>query len=78
MGSPFGELTVIVNPHAGRRRVGQEIPELERTLQARGLVYRLLSEPRGPVMPPGSPVRPCRAAADSSSLWEATERCTRS
>jgi diacylglycerol kinase (ATP) len=41
MGSPFGELTVIVNPHAGRRRVGQEIPELERTLQARGLAYRL-------------------------------------
>src|SRR6266545_1701849 len=42
MGSPFGELTVIVNPHAGRRRVGQEIPELERTLQARGLAYQLL------------------------------------
>src|SRR6184192_3889369 len=42
MASPFGELTVIVNPHAGRRRVGQEIPELERTLQARALPYRLL------------------------------------
>lgn len=42
MGSPFGELTVIVNPHAGKRRVGQEIPELERTLQSKGLDYRLL------------------------------------
>lgn len=42
MASAFGELTVIVNPHAGRRRVGEEIPELERTLQARALPYRLL------------------------------------
>jgi diacylglycerol kinase (ATP) len=42
MPSPYGELTVIVNPHAGRRRVGEEIPELERTLRARGLPYRLL------------------------------------
>jgi diacylglycerol kinase (ATP) len=42
MSSPFGELTVIVNPHAGRRHVGQEIPELERTLNTRGLAYRLL------------------------------------
>jgi diacylglycerol kinase (ATP) len=42
MTSPFGELTVIVNPHAGRRHVGEEIPELERNLRARGLPYRLL------------------------------------
>lgn len=42
MSTPFGELSVIVNPHAGRRRVGEEIPELERTLRARGLPYRLL------------------------------------
>jgi diacylglycerol kinase (ATP) len=42
MTSPFGELTMIVNPHAGRRRVGEEIPELERTLRARGLAYRLV------------------------------------
>lgn len=46
--SPFGPLTVIVNPHAGRRRVAEEIPELERTLQARGLPYTLLrTEGRG-------------------------------
>jgi diacylglycerol kinase (ATP) len=42
MASPFGDLTVIVNPHAGKRRVGEEIPELKRTLQARGLRYTLL------------------------------------
>jgi diacylglycerol kinase (ATP) len=42
MTTPFGELTVIVNPHAGRRHVGEEIPELERTLRARNLPYRLL------------------------------------
>jgi diacylglycerol kinase (ATP) len=41
MASAFGQLTVIVNPHAGKRRVGDEIPELERTLQARGLPYEL-------------------------------------
>jgi YegS/Rv2252/BmrU family lipid kinase len=42
MTTPFGELRVIVNPHAGKRHVGQEIPELERTLRSRGLPYRLL------------------------------------
>ena len=42
MTNAFGELTVIVNPHAGRRHVGEEIPELERNLRARGLPYRLL------------------------------------
>jgi len=42
MSSPFGELTVIVNPNAGKRHVGEEIPELERNLRARGLEYRLL------------------------------------
>lgn len=38
---------MIVNPHAGRRRVGKGIRELERTLQARGLPYRLQTT-RGP------------------------------
>ena len=48
MASPFGELTVIVNPHAGKRHVGEEIPELERTLRSRDLPYRLLpTEGRG-------------------------------
>jgi diacylglycerol kinase (ATP) len=42
MPSPFGKLTVIVNPHAGRRRVEREIPELERNLRAKRLDYVLL------------------------------------
>jgi YegS/Rv2252/BmrU family lipid kinase len=41
MSSPFGEATVIVNPHAGKRHVGEELPELERTLRARGLAYTI-------------------------------------
>jgi len=40
MSSPFGELVAIVNPRAGKGRVGEELPELERTLRARGLRYR--------------------------------------
>jgi YegS/Rv2252/BmrU family lipid kinase len=48
MPSPYGPLTVIVNPHAGKRRVGEEVPELERTLRARGLEYTLVrTEGRG-------------------------------
>jgi len=39
--SPFGPLTVIVNPHAGRGRVAEEVPELERQLRAKGLQYTL-------------------------------------
>ncbi|MDP9243448.1 MAG: diacylglycerol kinase family lipid kinase [Actinomycetota bacterium] len=46
MSSAFGELTVIVNPHAGRGHVGEEIPELERTLHSRKLPYRLLRTER--------------------------------
>lgn len=41
MGSPFGPLTVIVNPHAGRGHVGEEVPELERQLRAKGLDHSL-------------------------------------
>jgi YegS/Rv2252/BmrU family lipid kinase len=45
--SPFGPLVVIVNPRAGRGRVGQELPELERQLQAAKLTYRF-AETTGP------------------------------
>jgi diacylglycerol kinase (ATP) len=41
-GTPFGELTVIVNPHAGRRRVGQEISRLQESLRERDLPNRLV------------------------------------
>lgn len=42
MSTPFGDLTVIVNPHAGKRHVGEEIPELERRLHALDLPFRLV------------------------------------
>jgi YegS/Rv2252/BmrU family lipid kinase len=57
MASAFGPLTVIVNPHAGKRRVGGEIPELERTLRARGLPYDLR-----PTKGPGDATRFAREA----------------
>ena len=49
MGSPFGRLTLIANPGAGRGRVADELPEIERTLLSKGLEYRILeeSEPDG-------------------------------
>jgi diacylglycerol kinase (ATP) len=45
--SPFGDLVLIANPRAGRGRVGQELPELERQLIAHRLAYRIL-ETEGP------------------------------
>jgi YegS/Rv2252/BmrU family lipid kinase len=47
MASPFGDLVVIANPHSGRGRVGQEMPELERQLISRRLGYRIV-ETDGP------------------------------
>jgi diacylglycerol kinase (ATP) len=40
--SPFGPLVLIVNPRAGRGRVGRELPEIERTLRAKRLAYRIV------------------------------------
>jgi YegS/Rv2252/BmrU family lipid kinase len=45
--SRFGELAVIANPRAGRGRVGEELPELERQLLARRLAHRI-QETEGP------------------------------
>jgi YegS/Rv2252/BmrU family lipid kinase len=42
VGSPFGTLVLIINPQAGRGQVGQEVPEIERQLQAKKLTYRLI------------------------------------
>jgi diacylglycerol kinase (ATP) len=42
LSSPFGELLLIANPRSGRGRVGDELPEVERQLIARGLRYRIL------------------------------------
>jgi diacylglycerol kinase (ATP) len=41
MSSPFGPMVVVANPMAGKRRVAAEMPEIERTLQAKGLQYRV-------------------------------------
>lgn len=64
MTTPFGELTVIVNPHAGKRHVGEEIPELERTLRARNLPYRLLR-----TQGPGDATRFAREALESGGRF---------
>ncbi|MGH2662435.1 MAG: diacylglycerol/lipid kinase family protein [Actinomycetota bacterium] len=42
MSSPFGDLLLIANPRSGRGQVGDELPEVERQLIARGLGYRIL------------------------------------
>jgi len=62
--SAFGPLTVIVNPHAGRSHVAQEIPELERTLQARHLPYTL-HRTQGP----GDASRIAREALDAGGRY---------
>jgi diacylglycerol kinase (ATP) len=41
--SPFGPLTAIANPRAGRGRVGAELPALEHALDNLGLEYRLIT-----------------------------------
>jgi diacylglycerol kinase (ATP) len=64
MASSFGPLTVIVNPHAGRSHVAQEIPELERTLQARKLPYTL-HRTEGP----GDATRIAREALDAGGRY---------
>jgi diacylglycerol kinase (ATP) len=40
--SPFGPLVLIANPRAGRGKVGVHLPEIERTLRAAGLDYRVV------------------------------------
>ncbi len=64
MTSPFGELTVIVNPHSGRGHVGEEVPELERTLRGRDLEYRLLLTEG-----PGDATRFAREALESGARF---------
>lgn len=47
MASPFGTLVLIANPRAGRGRVGDELPEVERQLIGSRLKYRIV-ETTGP------------------------------
>jgi YegS/Rv2252/BmrU family lipid kinase len=62
--SPFGPLVAIVNPRAGRGRVRDELPELERQLQSAGLAYRF-AETRGP----GDATRLAREALDAGERF---------
>jgi YegS/Rv2252/BmrU family lipid kinase len=47
MASPYGDLVLIANPRAGRGRVGEELPEVERQLIARKLGHQIV-ETEGP------------------------------
>ena len=42
MTSPFGPLVLIVNPRAGRGKVGAALPKIERILNEEGLGYRIV------------------------------------
>jgi diacylglycerol kinase (ATP) len=63
-GTPFGELTVIVNPHAGKRRVAQSIPDLQRALAERELPHRLVLTEG-----PGDATRLAREALDAGGRF---------
>jgi YegS/Rv2252/BmrU family lipid kinase len=62
--SPFGDLVLIANPRAGRGRVGQELPELERQLIAHKLAYRIV-ETEGP----GHAIRLAREALEAGTRF---------
>jgi diacylglycerol kinase (ATP) len=47
MPSPFGRVVLIANTRSGRGRVGDELPEVERQLNAHRLTYRIV-ETEGP------------------------------
>ena len=42
MTSPFGPLVLIANPRAGRGKVGDALPKIERVLNEEGLGYRIV------------------------------------
>ena len=64
MASPFGRLTLIANPRAGRGLVGDELPEVERNLLQRGLEYRIVEAPE-----PGDAEREAREALASGERF---------
>jgi len=62
MSSPFGRLTLIVNPRAGRGRVLEKLPRIEQALRERELDHEVhLTEGRGDA------TRLARRAVDSGS-----------
>jgi diacylglycerol kinase (ATP) len=62
--SPFGSLVLIANPRSGRGRVGEELPEVERQLNAQGLRYRIV-ETEGP----GHATRAAREALEGGERF---------
>jgi diacylglycerol kinase (ATP) len=44
--SPFGPLVVIANPHSGRGKVAEKLPQVERILADAGLAYRVVRTAR--------------------------------
>lgn len=64
MPSPFGPLTVIANPAAGRGRVRVQLPVIERVLRASGLEHRIEL-----TVGPGDATRIVRSAWEQGSRF---------
>jgi diacylglycerol kinase (ATP) len=64
MPSPFGPLVLIANPRSGRGRVGAELPEVERQLNALGLRYRIVETEA-----PGHATEAAREALDGGERF---------
>lgn len=64
MASPYGRAVVIVNPRSGRGRVGAEMDELERRMQAGRLEYRFVK-----TTGPGDATRAAREALEGEERF---------
>lgn len=64
MSSPFGSLVLLVNTRSARGRVGEEIPEIERQLQARKLAYRMVE-----LQSPGQATETARSALEAGERY---------
>ncbi len=62
MTSPFGRLTLVVNPRAGRGTVGRKLPGIKEALRGRGLEYEVRVTEG-----PGDASRLARGAVESGS-----------
>jgi diacylglycerol kinase (ATP) len=64
MPSSFGPLVLIVNPAAGRGRVGSQLQQVEQTLTAKGLPYRIFK-----TSGPGDATRAAREALEAGERF---------
>jgi YegS/Rv2252/BmrU family lipid kinase len=64
LSSPFGSLVLLVNTRSARGRVGEEIPEIERQLQARKLAYRMVE-----LQSPGQATETARSALEAGERY---------